>query len=389
MDVARGPAPARSLITRIGTGLHRYDPWRRWYVAHAQAPGPVRSTQQVEWAVLAAALSAVLAVVVLVNGAWGWAITLIGAASALVIWGWTAATFTFEQIEAVRLRPGLLLSDSCGRTGPNGELQYAGVGTRIAGVFVHHGSQSTAVWVGLVSGLGMQYPRDAQVRVAFKRDWFSACRPIDTSEPPPIGFSSELLTVLAQIWDRSGSDGCVDVADLDDGLSAALDESVNRRLIKLNRRHGRTSTAELTFTGVVVLAAELRAGGIEIFDDAEAPQMTNITNYGNWFDHSPGAAGVVGTGDASGGNGTVSGTGTDLDALLAAIRDVLPSLDVPTQDVLEQSAVTIEQELAAQEPDDGRVKGAVRVALRFGGDVLVGALGSGTWQGLATWAGVD
>jgi hypothetical protein len=147
--------------------------------------------------------------------------------------------------------------------------------------------------------------------------------------------------------------------------------------------------------GVVVLAAAMRRHGIEILDQrSEISDLINeeryvhIENYGgNVFHRSPGAAGVVGIGDA---NATVPPAIADgLAQLVTVLAEHARDFSANDADTLQQSAEVISSELRSQAPDEARLKRATRLALSTGGAIVVGAMGSGLWEALAIWAGLN
>jgi hypothetical protein len=385
------------------------DPWRSLLQRCGRASFPVTPVADVR---IARFWSPVVGAVVALGGVAGKSglagrlvLILVGVALAIsgVAWAWRAPSFSSRPLEALDVAPGDIYCGDTNTSGETGDVVFANVARVVIAVFHHHGRSATAVRLALGDGQARYFARTDTVRVLEPEDVFFRIRPDSPDHFEfPVPASADARDMLVVLWDAqcNGYNGA-ELMYLEESLAtwrkervtATVEECKGLRLVlPITKGIGRHKTIayQLSTAGEIVLAAAMRAIGKEVYTDAEEKQLTNITNYGNLFSESPGAAGVVGSGSASatGTNHFPANVLRALQELVSADLTDITGLSRETKDEVGRSLCLIDEEIAREAPDVTRVKRAVRNVQRLAGDVAVGALGSATWAVLASWAGM-
>ena len=107
-------------------------------------------------------------------------------------------------------------------------------------------------------------------------------------------------------------------------------------------------------------------------------------NFGNIFTNSPGAAGVVGTGNATG--GPESSVAQSIAALIREKQKIISQInDLEIQETVTQAIDDIEHELDHPNCDDKRIQKHLRTINQLAGSLVISVIGSATWSAISNW----
>ena len=107
-------------------------------------------------------------------------------------------------------------------------------------------------------------------------------------------------------------------------------------------------------------------------------------NYGNIFNNSPAAAGVVGSGTAAG--GSIATITQSLHVLIDKRTDVLNKISDPnSRERVAEALSEIEHEIEHPRPDGNKLKKYFNIVLRFAGSVAASVVGAEVWNILLNW----
>lgn len=312
-------------------------------------------------------------------------------AAATFIYEWRSPTFVAEFPQAQYLEAGNILCIAKPAEEPGRHIATLPANF-ILEVFIHHGRD--LVLCAMADGTVSSLYREEIAGVPRPHDRFQSIRGSGYGRVMPPTVSPSSLDIVAVIWDGANSDAkiCSALSWTSEATKAALNVALQERMLTEDTQGWPKRQVIgwlLTEAANVVLAADRRRHGIEIFDNAKEQKVPEINNnYGNVFQNSPGAAGVVGSGQASS-SGLPSGQIVDLLRAVISNREHIEACTDPeNEDAVVEAIDSMQRELDSTEPDEGKLKRATRVCAQFA-DALVRELaGHAAWDAVRDWAGI-
>jgi hypothetical protein len=308
-----------------------------------------------------------------------------------------ARTYSLQTTKNRDLEPGQILI--------KGKPSWFSSGAIIGSVFDHQGDEE--IQVGLMDGSAFVVPHAGESKIAIPDDLFSILRPIQTSYKfSTTDPTDSEMAIMLSIWDQKIDQSVIKPSQesvinylenyyLDTGetvnlnaFGSAKSKAIATKLI-LSEHRGllgdQKEYLNLSEFGQVATASYIRSTGIEPFARSKKKEPIMVgKNYGNIFNNSPAAAGVVGSGTAAG--GSIATITQSLHVLIDKRTDVLNKISDPnSRERVAEALSEIEHEIEHPRPDGNKLKKYFNIVLRFAGSVAASVVGAEVWNILLNW----